>query len=457
MRLAAANIGSGIRLPLHSPVPPVELSANPRVELLLDMVREISEATTPGQILRAFASRYWTLRPVDYFISLSTRDLPAGRYRITRQFDVAAATDPSGALRLPVDDPPGPPPPVLEGGFLAEIVREGRPRLLHDLQLRGDPVLGDALAEMGSAMAIPLFDQSEVKNWSLHFRRAPDGYTEDDLEQALVVANLVGGTNRRLVLAQEVRKLNAAMAAQFEEVARVQRALLPRQIPEIPGLEIATSYLTSQQAGGDYYDFFPFEDGRWGILIADVAGHGAGAATVMAMLHAILHAYTGPQSTPDAVLAYANARLVHSRIEGSFTTAFLAVYDPRDGTLTYARSGHNPPRLKSDGGAVRSLDGAGVPPLGVLDEFPRERERLRLTPGDTLVLYTDGITEARDPDGRMFGAAGLDAALEGCTGAPDCVVDSVHAALFRHTGSLARHDDQTLVAIRYRGAEGGGA
>lgn len=413
------------------------------------MVRDVSTATTPGHVLKAFATRYWTIRPVDLFISLSTRDLPTGHYRITR---MASGEEVRSQRGTEAFEPPPTPPPVYTGGFLAEVTREPRPKLFHDLRVTGDPVLGDALADVRSGMVIPLFDQAEAKNWSLHFRRDPQGYTLEDLEQAIVVANLVGGTNRRLVLVNEIRKLNAALTEQFEEVARVQRALLPRQIPDIPGLEIATSYLTSSQAGGDYYDFFRFEDGTWGMLIADVAGHGAAAATVMAMLHAILHAYTGEDHSPDAVLAYANARLCESRIDGSFVTAFFAVYDPKDGTLTYARSGHNPPRLKSGStGRVRVLDGAGVPPLGVLDEFERVTERVQLHAGDTLVLYTDGITEARNTSGELFGTGRLDEALEHCTGAPDCVVDSVQGALYRHLGSVARQDDQTLVAIRYHG------
>jgi phosphoserine phosphatase RsbU/P len=152
------------------------------------------------------------------------------------------------------------------------------------------------------------------------------------------------------------------------------------------------------------------------------------------------------------VLRYANRRLLDAGIEGNFVTAFFAVYEPKKGLFIYARSGHNPPLLKSGRtGALRHLDGEGAPPLGVLEPYEITSETIQLEPMDTVVLYTDGITEAFNANHEMFGSARLDAALTGCSGSPDCVVDSVHAALYQHTGSRTRVDDQTLVALRYVG------
>jgi phosphoserine phosphatase RsbU/P len=427
----------------------VDLRDNPRIPILLEMVREISQASTPAQVLGAFSARYWKVRPLDYYLSLSVRNLPDGQYKITRRGrsgeDTAAiaSADPWRSWESI---------PAHTGGFLGEMIRTPTPKLAHHVDLRNDPVLGDELADLRCAIANPLFDQGRALNWSFAFRREPEAYRPEDLEQALLTGNLVGGTNRRLVLVEEVRQLNERLRAQFEEVARLQRALLPQRIPEIPGLEIATSYLTSEQAGGDYYDFFQIPDGNWGVLIADVSGHGAAAATVMAMLHTIIHGYTGPESGPDHVLRYTNRRLVEAGFESSFVTAFAAVYDPGQGTLTYARAGHNPPRRK-DGvtGEVTPIDGASTLPLGLFSDFEVEKETIRLKKNDTIILYTDGITEAFNGQREMFGVDRLDGALHGCSGAPDCIVDSVHAALYKHTGSMTRADDQTLVAIRYKG------
>ncbi|MBZ0173263.1 MAG: PP2C family protein-serine/threonine phosphatase, partial [Phycisphaerales bacterium] len=294
-----------------------------------------------------------------------------------------------------------------------------------------------------------IFDHGEAINWNLYFHGGRDFYTADHLAVHFLTVNLVGTATRNLLAVNRADELNRRLTAQLEAVARVQQALLPREIPKIPGLKISTSYLTSDEAGGDYYDFFVLPGGRWGILIADVAGHGAAAATVMAMLHAILHGYQGPEFSADAVMRYANGRLSSSRIDSTFVTAFFGVYEPGSGRLEYSRAGHNPPRLKiGDTGEVRALDDAAGLPLGITEEYEIQTGCVRLGVGDTLVLYTDGITEAFNGLREQFGLGGLDGALVGCSGDPECAVDSVHKALYRHTGSLGRDDDQTIVAIR---------
>jgi phosphoserine phosphatase RsbU/P len=429
---------------------PGEIDAG-RTQTLMQLLRELSVATNPGDVMRSFSRHYWALRPIEYMMSLSTKGLPEGSYRITRQIDVAqvlagnAVVAPTQTWRHRDQIP------VHRGGFLWEMIRDKQPVLLDELHVPDDPVLGDALAGMRSAMFLPLFDEGEPRYWNVPFRARPRAFTQQDLENSMMVANLTGSNNTRLLLVEEIRQLNQTLQRQFEEVAQVQRSLLPRKTPDIPGLEIATSYLTSDQAGGDYYDFIPLPGGRWAIIIADVSGHGAAAATVMAMLHGIIHAYNGPLE-PDAVVRYANTRLLYAGIEGTFVTALLGVYDPEACTLTYARSGHNPPILK-DGrtGAVTFLDGGGGLPLGVFEPYEITSETITLKPNDTLVLYTDGITEAMDSRRDMFGPERLDAALTECSGAPDCVVDSVHSALFKHTGAMTRRDEQTLVAIRFVG------
>ncbi|MFN0131863.1 MAG: PP2C family protein-serine/threonine phosphatase [Phycisphaerales bacterium] len=430
-----------------------EQDRSKRLDIIRDMIVRASTARVPGEVARIWATQYWKVRPVDVMVTVSRRGCGPEEYRITGIRHLRDMM--SGEVASAIPDVPRPfaDLPIHRGGLVGTLVAEPIPRLLTDLEANEDPVLGGAVAGLRSVLAIPIYDQGEALNWTLQFRKEPDGFQQADLESSFLIANLVGHNHRRMVLSHEVQQLNAALREQFEQVARVQRSLLPRELPSIPGLSIATSYLTSEQAGGDYYDFFPFPDGRWGILIADVSGHGAAAATIMAMLHGILHAYAGPATTPGEVMSYANSRLVSAGIEGTFVTAFFGIYDPRLATLTYARCGHNPP-IHKDGstGEVRFLDGRGSLPLGVLEPFEAVNDVVSLRPLDTIVLYTDGITEAFDAGREMFGPERLDAALTVCSGAPDCVMDSVHAALFKHTGSLARNDDQTLVALRFVGA-----
>jgi phosphoserine phosphatase RsbU/P len=418
--------------------------AESEIRVLSEMLREVSSVHEPVAMLRRFGRHFWKVRPVDYMVSVSRRGLPTGRYKVTRAFRVreqeAEAPDPWRDWDSL---------PAHEGGFLGRVLLREEPQLFRDLRIADDPALGAVIAEFGSCMASPIFDRGEALNWNLYFHRDPAMYTPEHLADHFLTANLVGTATRNLLAVNRAEELNRRLTAQLEAVARVQQALLPRDIPRFPGLTIATSYLTSQEAGGDYYDFFHLPEGRLGVLIADVAGHGAAAATVMAMLHAILHGYEGPEFAPDAVMRYANARLVGHPVDATFVTAFFAVYDPASHRLEYARAGHNPPRLKrGDSGLVEALDGGAGLPLGITDGYEIGSGSVSVRPRDTLVLYTDGVTEAFGPGREQFGVERLDRALVGCSGEPECVVDSVHRALHAHTGSLARDDDQTIVAMR---------
>jgi len=430
-----------------------DVSSEPAIGVIVDLLQHLTRAATAQEAFEAFVRRYWRLSPVEHFVGVQPE--PDGQYRVLFHVESAAV---ARGEPIPIRNPP---PgeverlPLTRGGLIASLIATPTPKLITDPDLSDDPALG-ALSPARIALAIPLFSGSAVGQWIFGFSSLIPEMSVHDVRQAVMTANLMAMNNAHLRLVEEVRALNRRLVAQFEEVAQLQQSLLPSRVPEIPGLKVATSYLTSDQAGGDYYDFFPLPDGRWGILIADVSGHGAAAATVMAMLHGILHCYTGDDCTPDLIMRHANAKLVEAGINGNFVTAFLAMYNPADATLTYASSGHNPPRLK-DGrtGHVRAIDEPASLPLGIFEPYEITSGTLRLGPGDTVVMYTDGITEEFSAAREMFGVARLDGALDGCTGDPECVVGSVHGALFEHTGARTRADDQTIVAFRYIGPEGG--
>jgi sigma-B regulation protein RsbU (phosphoserine phosphatase) len=444
--------------------------AHPPIARLTGLLRESSAATEPADLLRILGPWFGGQGRYDLLVTVSKRNLPDGEYKITRVIDRPDRVEQLAQRINPWRD--WTKTPTHRGGFLGRVIAEEQPQLYLDLDIADDPVLGVGVREMRSVLAIPNFDGGRALNWAFFFRRDPAGRSADqarrgvpeaevmdDILRAIQDGNLLGLATKNLVATRRAEELNARLNQQLEAVAQVQRSLLPPRLPEIPGLDIRTSYLTSDEAGGDYYDFFPFPDGTLGVLIADVAGHGAAAATVMAMLRAILHCYESADTSPASVMRYCNARLIGARLEGSFVTAFFAVYDPRTGELRWARCGHNPPRLRRGDGSVQALDEAGTLPLGLMDDLPAAEGTSRLGVGDTLVLYTDGITEAFSPIDathrrEMFGLDRLDAALRECSGMPECVVDSIHAALFRHVRSMTRDDDQTLVVLQ-RTAETG--
>lgn len=432
----------------------VDTSSSKRLPVLMEMIAGISRATEPNEVYRRFARGIQELQGPHGYISLSTRGLHPGDYKITRELLDGSIPDESGDPwrdwnRLP----------TRSGGFLGEIIRQAYPELIHHLDVRDDPVLGNKLAPYRSMMAMPLFDNGEPVNWSIVLSADPEEFTVPMLEETLLRANLIGGMTKNTVISKQLRDANARITRQFEQIAAIQKALLPDSMPEISGVAFAAKYTTSEKAGGDYYDFIPLDrqadgtidaNGRWALVIADVSGHGASAAVVMAMLHTMLHAFPGPHNSPGKILEFANQHLCAKRLEASFVTAFCAIFDPATNSVVYARAGHNPPLLKNPGagGSVSRLDEVGGLPLGIQSDTPYDDATVQLEPGQTLVLYTDGITEAMDQSDQMFGVEGIEAALTVCSGEPDCVLNSIATALEAHTHSAKNADDQTLVAMK---------
>lgn len=437
---------------------PVDLGSSRKIPILMEMVRELSRASDPRDVLRSFSSGMLRLYGPRGYISLSTRGLAPGEYKITRLITSGSLFD----MNTPDPWKDWAVLPTLRGGFLGEVIREPRPMLFHNLYLQQDPVLGDKLAKYGSLVAVPLFEQGEALNWSISLREEADGFTIEDLEEMILRANLGGATVRNVMMTQQLREANDRINREVREIARIQRSLLPPALPQLPGIRIAASYETFDTAGGDLYDFMVLPapqdgptrfDGWLAMMIADASGHGPAAAVLTAMLNTLVYAYPRRGAGPGAVFEFANHHLHSKRLDGMFTTAFLAVLNPKDRTLVYARAGHNPPLLKNPGagGAVAVLDAVGGVPLGILDDVKFEDGVMQLQPGQTLVLYTDGITEALNPQGEMFGVEGIARALEQCTGEPECVINSVTTALRAHEAGMRPRDDQTIVALKIDG------
>ena len=438
----------------------VDTSDNPRLPVLMEMVGALSRATEPEQVVRTFRDGIARLHGPRAMMTISTRGVKPGEYRITRFLDdrdraIIDSTDP---WNRPGEQP------VRRGGFFGHLIRIAYPELIHGLSVRDDPVVGDLIADYGCLMAIPLFDNGEPLNWVIFFKREPEGFSVEELEDAILRSNLVGRTVQHVLMTQQLREAHRRIDQEVEQIAAIQRALLPERMPDIPGASVEASYRVFEKAGGDLYDIAPL-DGRgyeprpdvdasradtWALLIADASGHGPAAAVVMAMLHSILRAYPDQPAGPAEVLNFANHHLCAKRIESSFVTAFLAFYEPATRRLTYARAGHNPPLLKPLGEhrPSRRLDDVGGVPLGVLPDVRYDTAGLTLEPGQTLVMYTDGITEAMDRSGEMFGVDGVERAINECSGEADCVIRTVNAAVLAHADFARPSDDQTILAMQ---------
>jgi sigma-B regulation protein RsbU (phosphoserine phosphatase) len=281
----------------------------------------------------------------------------------------------------------------------------------------------------------------------LVLRREEDGFTQNDLETLLLNANLLGRAATNLNLTQQLQEAYRQLDHEMQQVGQMQRHLLPSVLPDIEGLELAASYITSSRAGGDYYDVLPLPDGRWGLFLADVSGHGTPAAVVMAMLHTLLHAYPGKPLEPSEVFAHINQHLLAVAPEGMFATAFYGVYTPGRRLLRYAVAGHPPPRLRRGSHVVRALDTRPGLPLGVELEYSWSEMDATLVPGDMMLLYTDGIIEGTDAGQRQFGMARLDDALRLAPRRADALVRHIERQYQDYCNGTADLDDRTLLAV----------
>lgn len=425
----------------------LDLSTSDRLPILMEMIGALSRATDPRDVLMAYATGAQNLQPTDGYLSISTRGLSAGEYRITRLIP-----DWNSREALLRSDPWSAPPPVLRGGFFGELIRSAYPQVIHNFFLRNDPIVGSSLAEFGSLLALPLFDDGEPRNWAISLKKDPTGFTIEDLEESVLRGNLIGTSVRNVLTAKKLQVANNAVRREVEQIANIQRSLLPERVPDIDGLEIATHYEVHDLAGGDYYDFLPNPADTWdgvrAIIVADASGHGPAAAVVMAMLQTILHTYPGKPDSAGEVLTYVNRHMARKAIAGSFVTAILLLWDPRDGSVRYARAGH-PPAIRKQpgpGGAVMHYDEVGGLPLGIMPDETYEEGCIPLERGESIVLYTDGISEARMPGGEMFTVSGIEASLDQCSGMPGCVIESVTNAL--NSAGAKSDDDQTIVVLR---------
>ena len=404
-------------------------------------MRTMSLQDDPQEMVRTFGEQVRQHQPTDGFLALSRRGLASPQYRITRSSRWEHEVDPwKEPDRLP----------LMSGGFLGDLLYADIPQLIDNLEVpEGDPA-HEYLSGHQSLIAIPHYTQGVGQNMVLLLRNGPAAFPPDQFVEWVWVSSLFGRATQSLVLSAELKAAYAMVERELEIVAGIQRSLLPKVIPTIPTLDIAAFYATSKWAGGDYYDFFRLPDGKWGILIADVSGHGTPAAVLMAVTHSLAHGHVGPHDPPSALLDQVNRQLtmLYTSDNEAFVTAFYGVYDPATRLLTYSSAGHNPPRLmRCDQGRIESIDGARNLPLGLLTEEAYENETLDLHPGDQITFYTDGITEALSPDGQMFGLDRLDAILSRCGGNAQNLVSDVVAEVQAFTQAATPADDQTLIGV----------
>jgi sigma-B regulation protein RsbU (phosphoserine phosphatase) len=253
--------------------------------------------------------------------------------------------------------------------------------------------------------------------------------------------------NARLVIRERERQ---RMEQEIDIARGIQQALLPRDFRDYPHLAVAGCNFPCLSVGGDYFDVFPLDNKRTAFLIADVSGKGLGAALLTTMLQGALSGMT-LGTDPSRVLNHVNRFLCDHSEVGRYATMFFGVLD-EEGNLDFINAGHPSPFLIRQGVAQEPFS-EGSYPVGLVPEAEYIALKIKLEPGDTLVLFSDGVTEAMDPDEQMFGVPRLRELL---TGRTECPLDQLEKCILEAVENFARGasqaDDLTLLIVRYRAA-----
>jgi phosphoserine phosphatase RsbU/P len=312
-----------------------------------------------------------------------------------------------------------------------------------------DPRYIEGNPETRSELTVPLIYKDKVIG-VLDLEHTRRGFFTDDHRRTmttLAAQVAIAIENARLYeeIARQERRLERDLALARE----LQMRLLPQALPQVEHLELAAKFTPARAIGGDLYDFIPYSLSRLGIVIGDVSGKGAPAAIYAALVSGILRSHAPIEPSPAEMLSAVNLSLAERRIEAQFVSLIYAVWDDQHRTLLVANSGLPRPVLLHDG-KNSVIEATGLP-LGLFDDASYDEFRFKMKPGDMFVFFSDGILDARNRQGELFGRGRVETIIEECAGrSADCVVDSVFKAVAEHSAGVETFDDQTVVAIKVK-------
>ena len=337
------------------------------------------------------------------------------------------------------------------------VIQEKRSLLVRDALMDAALAAHASIVQnqIRSMMAVPLQTEERVIGLIyLDSSHPVKEFTRHDLSLLTVMANMaaVRIENARLAEVEQAERLRAR---EMEHAAAIQRSLLPSQFPPFPDrtdFELHAAMVPAKEVGGDLFDFFLLDPERLGFLVGDVSGKGVPAALFMAITRTLLRAAAQHQASAGACLTYLNESLVAQNASGMFVTLFYGILNTRTGQFDYSNAGHNAPYLFSPGGSVRPLKERGGPMLGVVSGVQYPTRTTEIQTGEGVLVFTDGVTEARNKEGEFFEDARLEAFLAAHASLPvEELVRGLHAEVERHESGAPRADDITVLAVRRRG------
>lgn len=331
--------------------------------------------------------------------------------------------------------------------------------VIHQVMSEGHAVVAQPVSEGFGApakadrcrMGAPIIYQRKIKGVvhvdATHTRAV---FTEADLD---LLTSIAMQTAVALQVAEFHKKIleQQQLEQDLQFARRVQQGFLPNSVPQLPRFQFAAHYDPAFHVGGDFYDFIDLGDGRLGVVLADVSGHGVSAALFMARLSSHIRSFAAIEKEPSRVFARTQA-LLEDNQDGMFATILYLVLDPVTGTVVVSNAGHMPPILRHPyEGDVRSMNEISDIMLGVMPDEPIREHAFGLAPGETLFLYSDGLVEARNEEGMMYGVERLVWACGQGDAAAPAMLNQVLRDFDGHIGRQEHGDDITIVALTFTG------
>jgi sigma-B regulation protein RsbU (phosphoserine phosphatase) len=421
--------------------PAVQLTVTDKLRLLLDITKKISRSLDLQEVLHLVMDTLDSLIPYDaagIFVlkcAMTGANKKPGQACVfhteaVRGYDIEELLD----LRLKMGE-----------GIIGTVALTGEPVISPDV--RTDPRYVNAREETRSEMVAPIISNEEVIGvFDLESDRL-NAYTPDDLQVLLLLASQVAIIIEKVMLHEQLIE-KKRLEGQLEVARQVQLELLPADDPKLEGFDICAYNFSTEEVSGDYYDWVSIYEDQIGIVIADVSGKGVPAALLMAFLRASLRAAIHIGYAPHISMAKVNYLLWESIERNQFVTAFYGVLDTSNKTLAYTNAGHNPPLLMDADGTARFIERGGIP-LGMFRDTRYYEYYQAIESGQTLVLYTDGVTEAMNEKGEEYGRARLEKTVrEGRHLTANDLITFIQKDVLEWTDGRGAGDDMTFFIIK---------
>lgn len=299
-----------------------------------------------------------------------------------------------------------------------------------------------------SLLSVPMMMKSELRGViTIYNKKEKKSFSDNDQRLLAIIAT----QSAQVVENARLNEREQTLMRMQEEVrlaSKIQMELLPDSSPKFEGYTIAGRTIPAQVVGGDYFDFIPVDEHRIAVCLGDVTGKGLPASLLMANLQATLRSQTLNVESPKVCLGRSNRLLFQSTSPEKFATVFYAILDSQKNILLSSNAGQDHPYLFSTDNKIRRLNAGGIP-LGMLGDFTYEEESTPLEPGDTLVIYSDGVTEAMNKNGELFGEERLASVLaDSQHETPEAIIEQMVAAIKEYAGPTPQSDDVTIVVVK---------